>query len=117
LGYTVDIDKQDDRLKAVGKNVLEVSLVKKGARENCHIYKDGEWNGESNVSIPSSIPSSISSSIPTSSLKETESEMKVSEMKESEKPNIGETTPGPEKGLEPETKRPRFDDWRLLMDM
>lgn len=38
LGYTVDIDKKDDRLKAMGKNVVEVSLVKKGARENCHIY-------------------------------------------------------------------------------
>lgn len=38
LGYTVDIDKKDDRLKAVGKNVVEVSLVKKGARDNCYIY-------------------------------------------------------------------------------
>jgi len=45
LGYTVDIDKKDDRLKAIGKNVVEVSLVKKGARENCHIYgNDGEEN-------------------------------------------------------------------------
>ena len=42
LGYTVDVKQTDDRLKATSKSVLEVSLVKKGARSGCHIlaYQD-----------------------------------------------------------------------------
>ena len=42
LGYTVDVKQTDDRFKATSKSVLEVSLVKKGARSGCHIlaYQD-----------------------------------------------------------------------------
>jgi hypothetical protein len=43
LGYTVDVQHTgDDRLRAGDKRVLEVSLVRKGAREGCHIsaYQD-----------------------------------------------------------------------------
>jgi hypothetical protein len=37
LGYSVDVKQSDTRLLATSKNVLEVSLVKKGARRGCHI--------------------------------------------------------------------------------
>jgi len=37
LGYTVDIQQSQNKLQAVDKTVLEVSLVKKGARHGCHI--------------------------------------------------------------------------------
>jgi len=37
LGYTVDIQQSRDKLHATDKKVLEVSLVKKGARQGCHI--------------------------------------------------------------------------------
>ena len=46
LGYTVDVqhsgDGRDRRLEAGAKKVLEVSLVRKGARDGCHItaYQD-----------------------------------------------------------------------------
>ena len=42
LGYSVDIQQSQNKLQAVQKNVLEVSLVKKGARHGCHIlaYQD-----------------------------------------------------------------------------
>lgn len=44
LGYTVDVKQTDDRFQATGKSVLEVSLVKKGARSGCHIlaYQDDD---------------------------------------------------------------------------
>jgi len=37
LGYTVDVQHSDDRLRAGHKNLLEISLVRKGARRGCHI--------------------------------------------------------------------------------
>jgi len=47
LGYTVDVqnskDAQGTRLQAGAKQVLEVSLVRKGARDGCYItaYEEG----------------------------------------------------------------------------
>lgn len=40
LGYVVDVQhsSRTDRLQAGAKTVLEVSLVRKGAREGCHIH-------------------------------------------------------------------------------
>ena len=42
LGYTVDIKNTDNNLQAMEKKIVEVSLVRKGAREGCHItaYED-----------------------------------------------------------------------------
>ena len=44
LGYTVDIrhSQHSNSLKACGKNLLEVSIVRRGARDGCHIsvYED-----------------------------------------------------------------------------
>jgi hypothetical protein len=37
LGYTVDIKNHDDKLHAAEKKILEVSIVRKGARNGCHI--------------------------------------------------------------------------------
>lgn len=37
LGYTVDIKNNVHGLKAMQKQLLEVSLVRKGARKGCHI--------------------------------------------------------------------------------
>jgi hypothetical protein len=37
LGYTVDIQNTDNSLHATEKRILEVSLVRKGARKGCHI--------------------------------------------------------------------------------
>jgi hypothetical protein len=37
LGYTVDIQNTDNNLHAKEKKILEVSLVRKGARKGCHI--------------------------------------------------------------------------------
>lgn len=37
LGYTVDIQNTDNNLHATEKKILEVSLVRKGARTGCHI--------------------------------------------------------------------------------
>jgi len=37
LGYTVDIKNHDDALHAAAKNIIEVSIVRKGARAGCHI--------------------------------------------------------------------------------
>ena len=37
LGYTVDIRNHDDKLHAAEKTILEVSIVRKGARNGCHI--------------------------------------------------------------------------------
>ena len=37
LGYTVDIQNTDNSLQAVQKKIVEVSLVRKGARRGCHI--------------------------------------------------------------------------------
>jgi hypothetical protein len=37
LGYTVDIQNTDNNLHATAKKILEVSLVRKGARKGCHI--------------------------------------------------------------------------------
>lgn len=37
LGYTVDIQNRDDKLHAAAKKIVEVSIVRKGAREGCHI--------------------------------------------------------------------------------
>lgn len=46
LGYTVDIRNHDQKLKAAEKKILEVSLVRKGARNGCHIvaYEDDRKN-------------------------------------------------------------------------
>lgn len=38
LGYSVDVSHSKTRLKAGKKHVLEVSLVRRGAREGCHVY-------------------------------------------------------------------------------
>ena len=42
LGYTVDIQNTDNSLQAMQKKIVEVSLVRKGARSGCHItaYQD-----------------------------------------------------------------------------
>jgi hypothetical protein len=42
LGYTVDIKNHANGLKATEKKLLEVSIVRKGARNGCHIvaYQD-----------------------------------------------------------------------------
>jgi hypothetical protein len=37
LGYTVDIQNTDNNLQAMEKKIVEVSLVRKGARHGCHI--------------------------------------------------------------------------------
>ena len=37
LGYTVDIQNTDSKLRAKEKKIIEVSLVRKGARRGCHI--------------------------------------------------------------------------------
>jgi len=37
LGYTVDIQNTDSKLQAREKKIVEVSLVRKGARRGCHI--------------------------------------------------------------------------------
>jgi hypothetical protein len=37
LGYTVDIQNTDNNLQAMEKKIVEVSLVRKGARSGCHI--------------------------------------------------------------------------------
>ncbi len=37
LGYVVDVKHSDDKFKAGEKRVLEVSVVKKGARDGCYI--------------------------------------------------------------------------------
>jgi len=44
LGYTVDVRHTDDRLRAGEKKMLEISIVRKGAREGCHIsaYQDSD---------------------------------------------------------------------------
>ena len=46
LGYTVDIRNHENKLKAAEKKILEVSLVRKGARTGCHIiaYEDDRKN-------------------------------------------------------------------------
>ena len=38
LGYSVDVQHTDDRLKAGAKKMLEISIVRKGARRGCHIH-------------------------------------------------------------------------------
>ena len=38
LGYSVDVSHSKTRLKAGKKHVLEVSLVRRSAREACHVY-------------------------------------------------------------------------------
>ena len=37
LGYTVDIRNHADKLHAADKKIVEVSIVRKGARSGCHI--------------------------------------------------------------------------------
>lgn len=37
LGYTVDIRNHADKLQAAEKKIVEVSIVRKGARSGCHI--------------------------------------------------------------------------------
>lgn len=37
LGYVVDVQQSGSRLKAGQKQILEVSLVRQGARKGCHI--------------------------------------------------------------------------------
>lgn len=37
LGYTVDVQNSDNRLRAGHKEVLEISLVRRGARRGCHV--------------------------------------------------------------------------------
>ena len=38
LGYSVDVQHTDDRLRAGAKKMLEISIVRKGARQGCHIH-------------------------------------------------------------------------------
>jgi hypothetical protein len=38
LGYMVDVQNSKGSISAVKKHVVEVSIVKKGARANCHIH-------------------------------------------------------------------------------
>jgi len=38
LGYSVDVQHTDDHLKAGAKKMLEISIVRKGARKGCHIH-------------------------------------------------------------------------------
>lgn len=38
LGYTVDVRHSDRGVAATNKRVVEVSIVKKGARNSCHIH-------------------------------------------------------------------------------
>jgi len=45
LGYTVDVQHTQDRLKAGEKRMLEISIVRKGAREGCHISAYQDANG------------------------------------------------------------------------
>lgn len=45
LGYTVDIQNTDNSLHATEKKILEVSLVRKGARKGCHITAYQEQGG------------------------------------------------------------------------
>tara|TARA_B100001540_G_scaffold155612_2_gene137708 strand:- start:7352 stop:7594 length:243 start_codon:yes stop_codon:yes gene_type:complete len=43
LGYTVDVaHSKDKKLKAGEKRLLEISLVRRGARQGCHVqaYQD-----------------------------------------------------------------------------
>ena len=42
LGYTVDIQNTENNLQAMQKKIVEVSLVRNGARRGCHItaYQD-----------------------------------------------------------------------------
>ena len=37
LGYSVDVAHSDNKLRASAKNVLEISLVRKGARDACFV--------------------------------------------------------------------------------
>lgn len=48
LGYSVDVahSKKDDKLKAGAKRLLEVSIVRKGARSGCHINAYSEKGRE-----------------------------------------------------------------------
>lgn len=51
LGYTVDVrhshheQSDDGRWQAMGKRILEVSLVRRGARRGCHIHAYADSNG------------------------------------------------------------------------
>ena len=38
LGYSVDVQHTDDKLKAGAKKMIEISIVRKGARQGCHIH-------------------------------------------------------------------------------
>jgi hypothetical protein len=42
LVYTVDIQNTDNNLQAMEKKIVEVSLVRKGARNGCHITSSQE---------------------------------------------------------------------------
>lgn len=46
MGYVVDVQQSSDQLKATSKKVLEISLVRKGARENCQIHAFQDSNNE-----------------------------------------------------------------------
>ena len=60
LGYVVDINQsgrgEGERLRAGKKKVLEVSIVRKGARQGCKIYgRDAPHSNQSNAfPVPSS---------------------------------------------------------------
>ena len=53
LGYTVDLRNSDNHIRAGEKRVLEVSVVRKGAREKCHIHAFHEHGKEVEVMKPS----------------------------------------------------------------
>eukprot|EP00961_Rhodomonas_salina_P006373 86324-Rhodomonas_salina.4 len=38
LGYMVDVCHSSGSISATNKRIVEVSIVKKGARESCHIH-------------------------------------------------------------------------------
>ena len=50
MGYTVDVKQTSaNTLKAGDKNTIEVSLVKKGARDGCHILAFQDHNATTRI--------------------------------------------------------------------
>ena len=45
LGYAVDVHHSDGRYEAAQKTLLEISLVRKGARQGCFIYSYDDGQG------------------------------------------------------------------------
>lgn len=45
LGYAVDVHHSDDKYEAKKKTLLEISLVRKGARQHCYVYSYDDGSG------------------------------------------------------------------------